>query len=527
MPATARLTQTPCSTVQTSVKKIIISSIIEHVQQPGSTPPDNVPALMTILRSTAQEQLSLVQHGTSESELQAALGFGRWVRLPTLLLGEARNAFKLAQYEVQKERKRVLRRAQMGIDSAGLTPDEIKHEMEQLGDNRSLSPPPQATVNPLRPFSAGASMSSPPLPNVLEIKQASTTVSRPRSPPLPNLLEIKQALEEEHNGAKYDSISGRSRLALGRSGGQPSQRGGQASQRGSQGSQRGGQASQRGGQATERTGRRAGLVTRKRQSQQLSAGQPSERLRTLRNEAYRIRDKLATANDEQRRRLMAASRGRVEKYNDTRLAQELALGQKASRLMFERSDAARQAATRHTVIQDSLVPAPPPPTRWSPALGAIEEPDGVISESEEDGESELDSHALQSDSDRRHGRGPRKRYVSSAEAPRDLPTGNGAIGSQSCPSLPMSRTFITSPVSASRLQAFQVPAYMNRGEPVPVMRPLRVDVKSSTKPQVAARARSESTVHTPASTDRAARRTVTAHEAAAALLHSRGRDARE
>ena len=45
------------------VKKIIIGAIISTVQQPGSQPPEDVPALMNILRSTAEEQLSLVQHG--------------------------------------------------------------------------------------------------------------------------------------------------------------------------------------------------------------------------------------------------------------------------------------------------------------------------------------------------------------------------------------------------------------------------------------------------------------------------------
>ena len=51
------------------VKKIIISAIIEQVQQPGSVPPEDVPALMEILRSTAEEQLSLVTSGNDEKQL--------------------------------------------------------------------------------------------------------------------------------------------------------------------------------------------------------------------------------------------------------------------------------------------------------------------------------------------------------------------------------------------------------------------------------------------------------------------------
>ena len=63
---------------RTEVKKIIISAIIAQVQQPGSVPPEDVPALMTILKSTAEEQLTLVQKAEDHSALQAALQFGRW-----------------------------------------------------------------------------------------------------------------------------------------------------------------------------------------------------------------------------------------------------------------------------------------------------------------------------------------------------------------------------------------------------------------------------------------------------------------
>ena len=41
------------------VKQMIISAIIRTVQQPGSTPPEDVPALMAILRSAAEEQLEM------------------------------------------------------------------------------------------------------------------------------------------------------------------------------------------------------------------------------------------------------------------------------------------------------------------------------------------------------------------------------------------------------------------------------------------------------------------------------------
>lgn len=79
------------------VKRIIISAIISTVQQPGSVPPEEVPALMEILKSAAEEQLSLVQRGDNISALQAALEFGRWIKVPAIMLGEARNNFRAAQ----------------------------------------------------------------------------------------------------------------------------------------------------------------------------------------------------------------------------------------------------------------------------------------------------------------------------------------------------------------------------------------------------------------------------------------------
>ena len=66
---------------QAEVKQKIISAIIATVQQPGSTPPEDVPALMTILRSAAEEQLLLVQELDSLSALLSALEFGRWIKV--------------------------------------------------------------------------------------------------------------------------------------------------------------------------------------------------------------------------------------------------------------------------------------------------------------------------------------------------------------------------------------------------------------------------------------------------------------
>ena len=96
------------------VKQKIISAIIATVQQPGSTPPEDVPALMTILRSAAEEQLTLVQELDSLSALLSAIEFGRWIKVPTIKLGEARKNFMSAQ----EARKRQVRNAAGAVPSA-------------------------------------------------------------------------------------------------------------------------------------------------------------------------------------------------------------------------------------------------------------------------------------------------------------------------------------------------------------------------------------------------------------------------
>ena len=96
------------------VKQKIISAIIATVQQPGSVPPEDVPALMTILRSAAEEQLMLVQQLDSLSGLLSALEFGRWIKVPIIKLGEARKNFMTAQ----EARKRQIRKGTAGAPSA-------------------------------------------------------------------------------------------------------------------------------------------------------------------------------------------------------------------------------------------------------------------------------------------------------------------------------------------------------------------------------------------------------------------------
>ena len=132
------------------MKKVIISAIIEQVQQDragGGHPPEDVPALMTILRSTAQEQLSLVQSGTDEKAMQAALGFARWIKLPTLLLGEARNAFKAAREREEKDRQQHERRRQLGLESSPAPGSAGGHEgWEEEGEQNESPDRPQAAA---------------------------------------------------------------------------------------------------------------------------------------------------------------------------------------------------------------------------------------------------------------------------------------------------------------------------------------------------------------------------------------------
>lgn len=109
-----------------AIKKIIISAIISTVQQPGSKPPRDVPQLMNILKSAAEEQLEMVQRGDDYGALNLALDFGRWIGLRTIKLGEARNVFKMQQEEKKKEDKERQRRAELGLSIGDELPPEVQ-----------------------------------------------------------------------------------------------------------------------------------------------------------------------------------------------------------------------------------------------------------------------------------------------------------------------------------------------------------------------------------------------------------------
>ena len=73
---------------------------------------------LTHMHLGRRAQLTLVQMADDVSALQAALHFGRWIKLPALMLGEARINFKRAQDARKKEQQHNLRRMQLGIKVA-------------------------------------------------------------------------------------------------------------------------------------------------------------------------------------------------------------------------------------------------------------------------------------------------------------------------------------------------------------------------------------------------------------------------
>ena len=130
------------------VKRLIISAIISSVQQPGSIPPEDVPALMIILRSAAEEQLELVRNGDDAAALQSALEFGRWIKVPAIMLGEARNQFRTAQEKRKKDEKQAKRRIEMGLLCAnGATDAEGLQESESTEAEKRADDAKQAALD--------------------------------------------------------------------------------------------------------------------------------------------------------------------------------------------------------------------------------------------------------------------------------------------------------------------------------------------------------------------------------------------
>ena len=98
-----------------SIEMAIVSGIVDTVRGEGSKPPESFPELMRSLQTAARERLAKVQAGSDEEALNLALDFGRWIKLPTVLLGTARNGFKARQIKALKEAQHLERRRGLGL----------------------------------------------------------------------------------------------------------------------------------------------------------------------------------------------------------------------------------------------------------------------------------------------------------------------------------------------------------------------------------------------------------------------------
>ena len=104
-----------------AIEMAIVSGIVVAVRTQGAQAPTAFPELMTVLQAAARERLQKVSDGTDASSLHLALDFGRWIKLPTILLGQARNQFKATQVKYEKEQEAEKRRQTMGLRSKAAT----------------------------------------------------------------------------------------------------------------------------------------------------------------------------------------------------------------------------------------------------------------------------------------------------------------------------------------------------------------------------------------------------------------------
>lgn len=105
-----------------SIEMAIVSGIVAAVRRQGAKPPTAFPDLMRSLQTAARERLQKVQTGTDAAALHLALDFGRWIMLPTVLLGTARNEFKARQVTALKEERHRLRQVEMGLNRGSSSP---------------------------------------------------------------------------------------------------------------------------------------------------------------------------------------------------------------------------------------------------------------------------------------------------------------------------------------------------------------------------------------------------------------------
>lgn len=311
------------------VKRIIISAIIEQVQQPGSVPPEDVPALMEILRSTAEEQLGLVTSGNDEKALASALQFGRWVKLPALMLGEARNNFKLSQDFAKERDKQRKRRIELG-----LPPDDggTEQETDRSADDEDQAEGPAAAGNH---------------DDAMEVR--------------------KQQLQSE-DGQPANAEGGRR---------PPPQLGAQQSSRRTQRTSRGGVKTGRNKANEPRVVSLGGRLLTGQWSARKDKPGDAERRRQLaeqrkeddarrkkKQSAIAAQAKLVTQLDQQRNLVASASRRKAEKYSDERPAHAVST---LDRMLDMQTEALDAAANGRRPSADGRSRG------WSPKLGAVPE----------------------------------------------------------------------------------------------------------------------------------------------------------
>ena len=120
-----------------ATKRLIIDSIIATVQQPGSVPPEEVPALMDILRESVEEQSACARRFRRIVTVSTAIG--RWIRVPMTNLRGARNVFFKASERDEGEAERQ-RRLDLGFKPDRGFEEEAKEYFEQKWQQQQLVP---------------------------------------------------------------------------------------------------------------------------------------------------------------------------------------------------------------------------------------------------------------------------------------------------------------------------------------------------------------------------------------------------
>jgi hypothetical protein len=121
------------------IEMAIVSGIVVAVQTQGAQAPVAFPELMRVLQAAARERLKKVQEGTDAASLHLALDFGRWIKLPTILLGKARNQFHATQLKKQREEEHQQRKFHMGL----LPNPGLEERRQHAAAFRTQPQPPQ------------------------------------------------------------------------------------------------------------------------------------------------------------------------------------------------------------------------------------------------------------------------------------------------------------------------------------------------------------------------------------------------